>query len=285
MTIADLFLESQLAEAAYADLWDPELEQPITDRLRVITALVAEGFSLLQANDFDNRWSVVDHLQNTSSGFSATLFQSVYNPGKYTLAVRGSTQPIDDFSTAVVSLAAGGVAFDQLLSMVNYVLRLQAGESGETQQVELLTGATAPSLTTSFVSGIGPGIEPAQLTIAGHSLGGFLGQLYQRIFSSAAVYTYNALGVIRSDAPVLDQLTTLLGLPAGTFSSGDGDNLVVSGEPAQLIGTVQGNAQRPVFSEGADAGPFDAHSIKNVTDSLAVYNLSAQERGRTNAIS
>ena len=132
--------------------------------------------------------------------------------------------------------------------MINYVLRLQAGSAGATRQVELLTGATCPSLTSTQVSGIGPGISPTQLTVTGHSLGGFLGQVYQRIFGSAGVYTYNALGVVRPNAPVFDQLTSLLGLPRGNLQLRSGENLLVLGEPAQLIGTVQGKPQIQIFS-------------------------------------
>jgi Ca2+-binding RTX toxin-like protein len=217
------------------------------------------------------------------NGFSATLFERLnanqQSTGQYTFAIAGSTGFID-FAGADFSLSTGGVAFDQLLSMVNYVLRLQAGSSGTIRQVELLTGVTHPTLTNNFVSGVGPGINPAQLTISGHSLGGFLGQVYQRIFGSAGVDTYNALGVIRTKAPIFDQLSSLLGLPSGSFSSGPGENLLVPGEPAQLIGTVQGKPQIKVFSETQSAtidpiNTIPAHKMGYVTDSLAAYNILA----------
>jgi hypothetical protein len=118
---------------------------------------------------------------------------------------------------------------------MNYV-RLQAGSNGTTQQVELVAGSTAPSLTSNFVSGVGPGINPAQLTIGGHSLGGFLGQVYQRLFGSIGVYTYNALGLIRPNAPIFDQLTSLLGLPPGSFSSGPGETCMPTGAVDRRLG-------------------------------------------------
>ena len=49
----------------------------------------------------------------------------------------------------------------------------------------------------------------------------------------------------------------------------------VPGDSAQSVGTVQGNQQRQVFSEQANQGPIDAHSISALTDSLALYNLLA----------
>jgi hypothetical protein len=196
-TIQELFQQAQLAEAAYADF----AAFPNNPK----GALEDEGFSTAQATAFVSQWRVVNHIPDTPSGFSATLFERLdaneQPTRQYTLAIRGSTEFID-FAGADLSLATGGVAFDQLLSMVNYVLRLQAGSIGTAQQVELVAGATAPSLASNFVSGVGPGTNPAQLTISGHSLGGFLGQVYQRLFGSIGVYTYNALGLIRPNAPI-----------------------------------------------------------------------------------
>ena len=161
--------------------------------------------------------------------------------------------------------------------MVNYVLRLRAGENGLTQQLTPIGTA----LTSSLVSGVGPGIDPSQLTLSGHSLGGYLSQVYQRIFGSAGVYTFNALGVTDPNAAFFDQVIQLLGLPPGSFSSGPGENLLVPGEPAQLIGTIQGNPQVPVFSETQTTAldpinTIPAHRMPPLTDSLAVYDLFAK---------
>ena len=285
-TIQDLFQQAQLAVAAYADLWDDMLNQPITADFDVIVALEAADMSQKQATEFVKQWRVVDQsapLGFFGNGFSATLFERLganqQSTGQYTLSIAGTVSPTD-FANDLLDLNSGGVAYFQVQSMINYVLRLQAGSNGTTQQVELLTGATAPTLTSTFVSGIGPGIAPSQLTITGHSLGGFLGQVYQRIFGSAGVYTYNSLGVVRPNAPIFDQLTTLLGLPPGSFNSGSGENLLVPGEPAQLIGTVQGKDQIQIFSETESETIFsidtiDAHKIVPLTDSLALYSLFA----------
>ena len=286
-SIHNLFQQAELSEAAYANFVD-SAGNLLTNPDDIKAALQDAGnnmrFSSTQATAFVSQWRVVNHIPDTASGFSATLFERLdaneQPTRQYTFAIRGSTEVID-FAGADLSLATGGVAFDQLLSMVNYVLRLQAGSNGTTQQVELVVGATAPSLTRNFVSGVDPGINPAHLTISGHSLGGFLGQVYQRLFGSTGVYTYNALGLIRPNAPVFDQLTNLLGLPPGSFSSGPGENLLVPGELAHLIGTVQGKPQMRVFSEtqSTTIGPINtihAHKVSHLTDSLAVYDLVAK---------
>ena len=285
-TIQDLFQQAQLAQAAYAELTGTARNQTaLITRLDVANKDTYNGtFSQSQAAEFVKHWRVVSHQPDTSSGFSATLFERLDSnqqpTGQYTLAIRGSSEPAD-WVNDLLDVAAGGVGYFQVQSMINYVLRLQAGSTGTTQQVELLTGAVAPSLSSTVVSGEGPGITLSQLTITGHSLGGFLGQVYQRIFGSIGVYTQNALGLFRPNAPIFDQLTSLLGLPPRNFSSGSGENLVVPGEPAQLIGTIQGNPQIPIFTETENTAnnPIDAvsaHYKEPVVDSLALYNLFAR---------
>ena len=67
----DLFQQAQLAEAAYAILWNSDTNSAITDTEIVKVALRNEGMSLAQATDFVAHWQVVDHLRNTTDGFSA----------------------------------------------------------------------------------------------------------------------------------------------------------------------------------------------------------------------
>ena len=69
-TVRSIFEQAQLAEAAYANLWDAGLSQPVTFEDDVKTALIAEKFSPTQAAEFVNNWRVVDHVPDLSSGFS-----------------------------------------------------------------------------------------------------------------------------------------------------------------------------------------------------------------------
>ncbi len=73
-TIQELFQQAQLAEAAYADLWDSSTDSVITDDVLVGNALQDEDndmeFSSAQAADFVSDWKVVDHIPDTTSGFS-----------------------------------------------------------------------------------------------------------------------------------------------------------------------------------------------------------------------
>lgn len=283
-TIQSLFQQAQLAEAAYADFSVPGVSTK--------DALVAEKFSPAQAATFLTQWEVVDQyisdgisITGDNTGFSATLFRNK-TTGQYIFAMRGSTDPVADFMWADASLATGGIAIDQLVSMVNYVLRLDAGASGQTAQLLVDTPPGWPFFGTrtvvwsnTMVQGVGPNIPLSSLTnltLTGHSLGGSLAQMYQRIFGGAGVDTFNAVGIGNPTSPVFDQLTTMLGLPSGSFSSGAGDNLLVPGEVASTLpATVMGQPQIQVFSETENTNIVDAHLMSYVTDSLAVYNLFA----------
>jgi hypothetical protein len=134
--VQNLFQQAQLAEAAYANFINPDTGTIYNTDAGIQAALIASGFSSdpnnpaqsAQATDFVTNWRVVDQcLNEIESGFSATLFESVDSPGQYTLAMRGTNEWIGDDGEADVDVTFGGAAFNQLLSMVNYVLRLQAG--------------------------------------------------------------------------------------------------------------------------------------------------------------
>jgi hypothetical protein len=87
-----------LAEAAYAlfDLGKTTQE-----------TLIDSGFSSAQATAFVSNWTVVDHRPDTSTGFSATIFQSKDN-GEYTLAIRGTAQTNVDLIGAIASKSRRG---------------------------------------------------------------------------------------------------------------------------------------------------------------------------------
>jgi len=73
-SISSLFVQAQLREASYADLWNAQSGSTITDPQQVKARLLAEGFSDAQATAFVSQWRVVNHIPDTASGFSATLF-------------------------------------------------------------------------------------------------------------------------------------------------------------------------------------------------------------------
>lgn len=114
-TIQELFQQAQLAEAAYADFSDPNVS--------IIAALQntnnGGSFTEAQATEFVKHWKVVNQVPDLASGFSATVFESLDDPGHYSLAIRGSLQWADFLEDAGI-FATDGVAVSQVVDLYNY---------------------------------------------------------------------------------------------------------------------------------------------------------------------
>jgi len=306
--LRDYFLNAQLSMAAYAvnlnsDMTPGEYKLALTD--------VSIGFSNAQADAFIARYAVVDQFTDPDTGFSATVFLDT-ETNEYHLAMRGTEgAPFNIDVLADLSIGLNGVATNQVLSMLNYYLRLTA-PAGEVTQYELVevTSLLPPEEPHIFLGPAGTfsnnylvlqeaqavqslnieGLSTATpLTLSGHSLGGHLVDAFVRLFPNLndSAFTYNGLGV----GTGLDQLLGLLDNIIDPFDINPGntaDNIVsnlvaeAGAEFAATIGDNVGGADQFLFIEGVsflDVGPIDAsvhnHSIVNLTDALAVYNLLA----------
>ncbi|ENY1203419.1 lipase family protein [Campylobacter coli] len=156
--------------------------------------------------DFVNRFKLLKHQPNTTSGFSATLFgekrkqinsktkeesyTSEYGYINYILAIRGTEMSsFKDLFVADASLAIGSIPKAQYDDMLNFY---------ETCIKDY------PQIK-----------EKDSLTITGHSLGGCLAQLFALSICDdknrnniKALYTYNAPGA-RKIAPPYDYIVKL----------------------------------------------------------------------------
>ncbi|MEW8461595.1 MAG: hypothetical protein AB2653_14910, partial [Candidatus Thiodiazotropha endolucinida] len=76
--VVDIYSKAQMAQAAYANLIGVEnanqLETALTDTNGGV-------FSSTQAIEFARNWRVADHQPDSSSGFSATLFERLDDDG------------------------------------------------------------------------------------------------------------------------------------------------------------------------------------------------------------
>ncbi|MEW6427014.1 MAG: hypothetical protein AB1568_03140 [Thermodesulfobacteriota bacterium] len=175
-TINQLFMQSELALAAYSTLTSPVPD--ILDLKRV-------GMSDAQSRVFSENWRVIgqydgkveetfidefgqEHVVANPTGVSATVFESVAE-GKRYLAIRG-TNDLSDIVTDFVDIAVLGTPERQA-------------------QYAALKGQVGAWLSDGTLT--------AGFTISGHSLGGFLaGALlvdYPGEISHA--YLYNAPGI------------------------------------------------------------------------------------------
>ncbi|MCM8922414.1 MAG: hypothetical protein LC540_20545, partial [Candidatus Thiodiazotropha sp.] len=310
--IREYFETALLSEASYADL------ERIRDADDLKTALINiggvddddKGFSPIQAEDFVTHWRVAHHQPNTPTGFSATVFESIDNPGEFVFAMRGTEATAQwgtDITLAdIADIGADGIALHQAIDLMNYYQRLTTPVEELAYQYELYEDTEPPPEGVEYIEyedGIpftgthyrylvpaepmqGLDIIPdsvATIDVTGHSLGGHLALIMSRLDPGRVgeVYTYNApgfdTGMIGSDDTewffrAMGEIETneTGRTTVGNFPVTRIDNLVAPGDVVSEIGMIPGNIT-PHFSEGS--GPASAHSISNATDALAIYNL------------
>lgn len=265
---------AQLALAAYSDFSNSRRVDGSYDESEVKRRLSEKNkdkdFTLRGAEDFTRVFEVVDQFTDPNlllNGFSATVFRNKQTSQLYFIT-RG-TENSGDF-LADGALAIGITARSQIISMGNYVLRLQAGAGNVARQIKASTILPSDGVEwdlSRIVFGVGSGLSLNQLVVAGHSLGGYLATIFGRTFNDkvAAAFTFNAPGAYGGFG-LLDNIAGLLGrAPSGFLDAGRQTNLVgdyiVSAVPGRRGETVR------IFEES------DAHSQKSVVDALALYSV------------
>jgi hypothetical protein len=91
--------------------------------------LHASKFTATDAKNFKDHWVLVDHISNTATGFSGTLFQNK-DTGEMVMSIR-STEFLDDAArdnqaTNVMEIKKFGFAFGQIADMENWYQSLKA---------------------------------------------------------------------------------------------------------------------------------------------------------------
>lgn len=153
--------------------------------------LSATRMTSRMVQDFIDTWEVIDHLPNTTSGFSATVLKHKVT-GSYTLsfrsteskdAVDGGDVERDSFNGANGQIGFLGFAWGQLRDMENYYRQLKSGT--------LAAGSAddGAALATALAGG--------QINITGYSLGSHLAQVFTLLHPDAVAhaYTFNGAGI------------------------------------------------------------------------------------------
>jgi Ca2+-binding RTX toxin-like protein len=305
-TISDYYEYAKLSTASYVTL--EELGVPAgsyngnsvanlaNTQTRLPLALARQMFLMTPQNP--NPWIIPSGgyygVENTTNGFAATLF---VRGSEKVLAIRGTEagdsvqRQLDLLQTDLGGIGVLGMGLPQAISMVNYILRLITPAQSQVMQLQAHTSTTLPEgpavraegltvapgvqlppvyiyFTTSTAPGLGLIAPGEQIKVTGHSLGGHLGALAQRLFPSliSEAYTYNAPGFDPSSSIISTTISSAL---ASQLRAQLGDAVSNIG-PAQkltdeLVGLID-NYVSPL-SGGASAS----------FDGLARYNFESED--------
>ena len=285
-----------LAEASYGQF---QVVTPNQTEIRQI--LLAAGISSSQIVDLTSKFSILRHIPNTPSGFSATVFQAAGSDSGtgLTLAIRG-TEPFAQAGVDLVQADLGGIVLEgaalyQIVDLYNYWKQLTASsgatvrlarivETNDPLSAGLFAAVTLPGRDSSFRrieffdqanAGLGVINGPvSNVAVTGHSLGGHLATAFQRLFSGTVseVYTVNGAGTRDSDS--VSRFFDVLAGHATSFDAARVSNIYGSAGPNVVSGELvyaQIGGRSQIYTESiSDVG---GHGGKQMTDSAAVYDL------------
>ena len=298
-TIQNLFQQAQLAEAAYANLAGMNISttaQAIKDALT--DPDLGGGFSTAQASAFVTHWRVVDQYTASGlfgitdgSGFSATVFESIDNPGQYSIAMRGTAGATDLMADAG-DVLTDGLALDQIVDMYNYWQSLNHNLGYTAYKLETQLAETV-QLTTLWAQVAIPGASiyakgaydayRAELQNAGLIVDmGPLGPSVRKLIpgdsvvlltgTPLAVGSGKLIGVSTVDASGHSLGGHLAMAFSRLFPTSTSDVVAVNGAGFDLS---NGNVNT-LFRQLNGAAGFDANKITNVVGTAAM-NLVSQD--------
>ncbi len=169
------------------------------------------GSSLFGTTSNGANWQLAAFFPNDpATGFAASFFTNAHD-GRRILAIRGTEEIYRDLIQADLQEIGGlGLALSQCVSMVNTIQRLCADAGATTTRLELRFGAFAPDGVASVATdsgcywleahddalGLGLVAPGERFSVTGHSLGGHLAALAQRLFPDRieTAVTFNAPG-------------------------------------------------------------------------------------------
>ena len=300
-----IFQNALLAQAAYGN-FDIDNGSIFYADNSVKEAVRVEGdadFTDSQAANFSGPlgYSLVSFTSDPATGFEAALFESRTAPGKYTLAIRGTTGFKDIVGADFFGIAFQGQALAQSVSLYRYYKRLitPRGAAVEYSQAEIELLATVTNrkydgygiallrnsrdfqttvagieLQLRNDTGLGRLDPSAIIDVTGHSLGGHLAELFGALFFPERVdhiCTYNGAGLgsalYKAGKKVLAERGIDLAAKSTNIVAEEGLTFTAG------IGYKFGPIQQLAIEQGI---PTDNHSITNATDALALYALLGQ---------
>ena len=156
-------------------------------------------FSKVQAEQFTKDWQVVQHINNTSSGFSGTLFKNVHT-NELVFSFR-STEFLEDYihdniSTNTHEIADKGWAFGQISDMEQWFntlatdLKLKNEDGTYNQQITVTGYSLGGHLATAFhILHQNDNLIKNTFTFNGAGVGD-VGGLFDKVTSKEELYSY-----------------------------------------------------------------------------------------------
>ncbi len=256
-TLKEVFDEALLAQAAYANLSGVDFSDRDLLRRRL-----SEGDSSHQpivsayvAGYIADRFGVIHHQPNTSSGYSGTLFRrrdvAADDPtGGFSLAIRGTELDTwDDISADFLQLLPSGSAWNQRANMLRQWDGLLSGAAGYD------IGATLRQQLAS-----------SEINVTGHSLGGHLAVWFANDRTDALGHTFafNAPGLAYANR---------LSIPRDRISH------FISHSYLDVIPNLNyryGSSDRFFIETGFDSSLLPGHDMQNLLFGIASsYLLSS----------
>jgi hypothetical protein len=304
----ELYQNAELSLAAYATFVLNPTGESNTSSRENINALRATRMSGAQADEFVLRYpTIVTQYHDNTSDFDVAAFKDA--AGNITVAFRGTTIP-EDLPTGAYIVGAGA-AYDQIVAMANWWLRVSSPQGSSVAQYRLATyqpgaapeGAVvlredgisvwvledAPRQAASGALMVALGADSdGKVDVTGHSLGGHLSMTFSSLFAShtGQVTVFNAPGFI--DSAVNRSFFAKLG---GSIPSAGSNIINVAADEALAdsnpFNWIAGMHSRPGTqidiaiekqTNSDEPDPVFAalnHSIVALTDSLSVYKLLA----------
>jgi Ca2+-binding RTX toxin-like protein len=293
-TTTELKEFAQLAQAAYAELQDASTD--VVTQKTQLTLSPNSPFSQGQAEDFTNRYLVLNQYRDFNTmitgGFSGTLFQDRNSANRLILAIAGTEFENDkgrDLFLTDLEIGEYGYARPQVLGLYRYIKQLQTGAGATVQytnaelsalfnvvgfsreypELKVLSSALRADKGIDAGQGAGNALIPvgAKVSLAGHSLGGHMALLAQRLFPGLFndAVTVNAPGFYpQAEAYLYNFKPWIESAITRIESVGDGVSEIGTRHPGQTV-TVGMETYSTLFA------PFGSnHSVANVADGLAL---------------
>jgi Ca2+-binding RTX toxin-like protein len=293
-TINDTYINALLADASYVDgLRNGFLEDQLKGRMTPELAnFIGKNFTVkTQASN--------DRIINLDSSFDATVWvgnAGTDYAGQTFVSMRG-TQELFDFTTDI-DLATSGLAYSQLVDMVNWWMRGTTQPGHQATQIAMqktpLTGGLffRSFVAASSVDGTGElvGIGPIT-SVNGHSLGGYLASAFVRLFGQqlpgVTINTFNSAGFSKPLSAYIEsgfnQIANIIGPTFGLcgFSGAQNNYFAKNGTNVTtndwMMGFDQKGKRIGIFQEDlVSALPFDNHYMYKLTDVLGLGDALAQ---------